>query len=129
MFVQLDQPDAAGHKHGYHSKSYLAAISESDRHTGIIIEAIKRAGKLDDSLIVITSDHGGGGSHGRFTHGSDHPNDMTVFWGCHGPGIMKGTGLPIGMKNMDTAAIVLHALGLSVPENMDAKVPNMLFQK
>lgn len=125
MFVQFDTPDASGHKHGYGTKLYLDDITETDLYVGILIEAIRDAGILEDSLIIITADHGGGGDH-LYSHGSNHPQDMTVIWGCHGPGVTAETQLTEEMSNMDTAAIVLYALGLKVPEHFDAKVPGEL---
>lgn len=126
MFVQIDTPDAAGHQYGYGTKAYLDSITKTDGFVGVIIEAIKDAGLLDSSLIIITSDHGGGGDH-HYSHGSDHPQDMTIFWGCHGPEINPKSQLEEGFKNMNTAAIVLHALGLAIPEQYDAKIPDGLF--
>lgn len=125
MFVQLDEPDGAGHQHGYGTKPYLDCITETDSHVGVIIEAIREAGLIDSSLIIINSDHGGGGDD-PYSHGSDHPQDMTVFWGCHGPGINRAAQLE-GFQNMDTAAVVLHALGIEVPEQFEAKLPQELF--
>ena len=126
MFVQIDTPDAAGHQHGYGTKPYLDSITETDESVGVILDAIKEAGLLESSLIIITSDHGGGGDH-HYSHGSNHPQDMTIFWGCCGPGINPRAQLEEGFKNMNTAAIVLHAFGLDIPKHYDAKIPKDLF--
>lgn len=49
---------------------YLAAISKADRATARIIDVMEARGRLDSSIIVITSDHGEGlGEHGEETHG------------------------------------------------------------
>ncbi|MEK3890028.1 alkaline phosphatase family protein [Bacillus sp. FSL K6-3431] len=126
MFVEFSTPDAAGHEHGYGTGSYLESITETDGYVGVLIDAIQNAGLLQSSLIIITSDHGGGGDQ-LYSHGSNHPQDMTVFWGCHGPGINQEAQLDEGFRNMDTAAIVLHAFGLEIPKQYDAKLPSGLF--
>lgn len=126
FFIQIDTPDGAGHQHGYGTKPFLESITKTDGFIGDILDAIEEVGILDTSLIIITSDHGGGGAH-DYSHGSDHPQDMTIFWGCHGPGINPDVKLEEGFENMNTAAIVLHALGLPIPETYEAKVPAGLF--
>ncbi|MFE5322167.1 alkaline phosphatase family protein [Paenibacillus sp. NPDC056579] len=126
LFVQFDYPDAAGHKYGYGTADYLQAITETDRWSGIILQAVKDAGWADDSLIILTTDHGGGGDNPK-GHGSDHPLDKTVFWMCSGPGIAVGSDVPEALGLIDTAAVVCRALGLKQPERWDAKVPEGLF--
>ncbi|NEW05067.1 sulfatase-like hydrolase/transferase [Paenibacillus sp. SYP-B3998] len=125
LFVQLDDVDYAGHRHGYGSAEYLTSISKADQQIGAITVAIREAGLLDDSLIIVTTDHGGGGVD-DFNHGSDHEKDMTIFWGCRGPGVHADADLS-GLSIMDTAAVTLRALGLPPLANADAKLPNGLF--
>jgi len=126
MFFQFDHPDGAGHKYGYGSKEFLDIVAETDIHIGKIIDVIKEQNLLDDTLIIITTDHGGGGDDGYYSHGSAHPLDMTIFWGCYGPGVAKGAALE-GVHIADTAAVALHALGLEVPAHYEGKVPAGLF--
>jgi hypothetical protein len=116
-FMQLDFIDAAGHSHGYGSQEYLEQITATDALVGVVIDAIRDAGIFDESLIVLLSDHGGEGK----SHGSDHPDCMTIFWGCRGPGIPSGIELENQVNIMDTAAVVAYALGLPAPEGWDAR--------
>ncbi|MGG1513836.1 alkaline phosphatase family protein [Paenibacillus oryzisoli] len=125
LFVQLDDVDAAGHKHGFGTAGQLQAITRADAQIGEIVRALAAAAMLDDSLIVVTTDHGGGGAR-THDHGSDHPKDMTIFWGCRGPGVAAGAELD-GVSIRDTAAVALHALGLPLPEGGEAKLPEGLF--
>ncbi|WP_308636898.1 alkaline phosphatase family protein [Paenibacillus silvisoli] len=126
LFVHLDLPDMAGHKHGYNTPEQLRAIEETDANTGIILDGLERAGLMDESLIIIVSDHGGGGEIDT-DHGSDHPLDKTIFWACAGPGIEPGTILSTNLTITDTAAVVAHALGLEAPITWEAKLPERLF--
>lgn len=128
FFIQLDSPDAAGHRYGYGTKPYLESITKADEYVGVLIHAIEEAGLLDDSLIIFTADHGGGGDAGAYTHGSSHPMDMTVFWGCHGPGISNETKLE-DICITDTAAVAAHSLKLPIPKDWDAKVPAGLWRR
>ncbi|MCR8643732.1 alkaline phosphatase family protein [Paenibacillus sp. N1-5-1-14] len=128
LFVQLDDPDISGHKHGFgaHSEGYLEAITRSDRYIGMMLEALERNYLVEKSLIILVTDHGGGGVR-THDHGSDHPHDMTVFWAVSGPGIEAGTVLT-ELSIMDTAAVVAHALGLEAPVTWEGKVPQGLFK-
>ncbi|OPA81047.1 nucleotide pyrophosphatase [Paenibacillus selenitireducens] len=126
LFMQLDQPDGAGHSYGYgpNSPEYLQAITACDRQLGEILGTIERLGLLEDSLVILLTDHGGGGADSH-SHGSDHPMDKNVFWGCVGPGIDAGTEIAaISIK--DTAAIAAYALGLVAPPSWDAEIPEPL---
>ncbi|KRF07239.1 nucleotide pyrophosphatase [Paenibacillus sp. Soil766] len=125
LYVQLDLPDAAGHKYGYNMPEQLRVIEESDRQTGVILDALETAGLIDDSLIIAVTDHGGGGES-AFDHGSDHPMDKTIFWSCKGPGIAPGTQLD-DVNIADTATVVAHALGLTAPASWEGKMPQGLF--
>ncbi|MEK3721496.1 alkaline phosphatase family protein [Paenibacillus sp. FSL H8-0034] len=125
MYIDLDWPDAMGHRHGFNTPEQIHGIEMTDAHTGIILAAIEEAGIWDDSLIIIVTDHGGGGIQPQ-DHGSDHPLDTTIFWGCIGPGIQTEAALS-GLTITDTAAVVAHALGLQAPAAWDAKLPSGLF--
>ncbi|GIP26825.1 nucleotide pyrophosphatase [Paenibacillus sp. J23TS9] len=129
LYMQLDEPDGAGHKYGYgpDSPEYLKAISKNDELFGLVLESIEKRGLLEDSLVILLTDHGGGGDH-KYSHGSDHPMDKNVFWGCVGPGIEAGAALP-ELFIVDTAAVAAYALGLKQPDSWDAKVPVSLFSK
>lgn len=124
FFMQLDDIDAAGHSQGFGTKAYLEQITNTDTLLGRMIDAITDAGVIDESLIVVLSDHGGEGK----SHGSDHPDCMTTFWGCRGPGIMQKENVR-EINIMDTAAVVASALGLSCPEGWDAQIPKGIFSQ
>ncbi|WP_231571484.1 alkaline phosphatase family protein [Gordoniibacillus kamchatkensis] len=126
MYVELDYPDAAGHQSGYNTPEQLRAIEEADENTGVILQAMEEMDLLKDSLVIVVSDHGGGGEHPQ-QHGSDHPLDKTIFWACAGPGVIPDTTIPDGITIMDTAAVVAYALGLDAPPTWEAKLPRGLF--
>lgn len=126
LFIDFDLPDAAGHKFGYNTPEQLEAIRETDAHTGIVLKALEACGMYEDSLIIVVSDHGGGGERAD-QHGSDHPLDKTIFWGCAGPGVAPGAILESSLTITDTAAVVAYALRFAAPASWEAKLPQRLF--
>lgn len=126
LFLQLDEPDGSGHRYGYGDDcpEYLAAITTCDELIGSVLNQLERLGLMEDSLVILLTDHGGGGEN-KYSHGSGHPMDRDVFWGCIGPGINSGL-LTAPVTITDTAAITALALGLTLSEQWDAQIPDGL---
>lgn len=123
IFVHLDEVDGAGHSYGYGSPKWYEALQKADQHAGQIVQALEEEGLMKDTLIIVTTDHGGRGTG----HGGSTPEEQTIFWTAKGKSITPGTVLS-NVENIDTAAVVAHALRLDIPENWDAKIPTGLFQ-
>lgn len=122
VFVQFDEVDAAGHSSGYNTPAHFAKISEIDGYIGKIYEAYEKKGIIEDTLFIVTADHGGNGtSHGGYTDGEKY-----IMFAAAGKTVEKGT---IGeMAIRDTASIVLHAFGYEQPESWTSRVPSGLFK-
>ncbi|MBQ8302681.1 MAG: alkaline phosphatase family protein [Clostridia bacterium] len=122
LFVQFDEADGAGHSSGYGTATQLAKITEIDAYIGQIYDAYKQKGILDETLFIVTSDHGGSGtSHGGLTDAEKY-----VMFAASGKTVQNGEIQDIEIR--DTAAIVLHALGYTAPETWTARVPSGLFE-
>jgi arylsulfatase A-like enzyme len=117
LFIHLPDPDTVGHDSGWFSPDQLAAISQVDQAIGLLLEALRREGLWDTTLIIVTSDHGG---HDR-VHGSDDPRDTTIPWMIHGPGVRKGVELQGPIRVLDTAPTALWALGIRPPEEWEGR--------
>jgi hypothetical protein len=122
LFVQFDEADGAGHSAGYGTNSQLETISRIDGYIGRIYDTCEEKGILEETLFIVTADHGGNGtSHGGWTD-----TEKYVMFAASGKTVTAGS---IGeMEVRDTAAIVLHALGYEKPETWTAKVPDSLFK-
>ena len=115
LFVHLGETDFVGHQSGWMSSQQLATIAGVDQAVGILTSALEAAGLLENTLILLTADHGG---H-DFTHGTSDPLDTTIPWIASGSGINKGLELQTSIQTYDTAATVLKALGVLVPSGWD----------
>ena len=127
LFIQFDEVDGAGHSNGYGSDKHLAQIATTDGYINKIYNALGDRGILDETLFIVTADHGGtpestGGSHGGWTEAERY-----IMFAAVGPGIEPGeTG---EMEVRDIASIVLYALGLidSQPKTWTSRVPSGVF--
>ncbi len=112
-FVYFGNTDSTGHKHGWMSDEYLAAISNADACVGRMMQALDRLGRLSETMVLVLADHGG---HER-AHGTEMEEDMTIPWMLCGFGVSPGISLPGPIRLYDTCATVAHLLG--VPQHPD----------
>lgn len=122
LFLQLDGPDGGGHTHGYFTEGHYESIREADKVLGVILDAIEKENMWEESLIILVTDHGGGGGNPR-SHGTDSPLDKTVYWGCCGPMIANVGEISSEVNIADTAMVAAMALGLKAPAAWTGKVP------
>ena len=112
VFVQLDEVDGAGHQYGHMSPEYLGCIEKADIQIKIIVNAIKKAGIIDHTLVMVVSDHGGI----FYAHGRNYYEELTTPIIYSGKGIKKGYHIKQQIYRYDVAADVAFALGLSAPQ-------------
>lgn len=112
LFVQFPNPDYFGHKHGWMSAAYLYELRNTDFQVGRILAALDALGLTDETLVILTADHGG---HNDL-HGQNIPEDMTIPWMLAGPGVIPGAQPDAPIRVTETAALVRWALGLPVPD-------------
>lgn len=85
--VHLRQPDGAGHRHGWMSKQYLAALREADSAVATVLDAVARSPQAPRTAILLTTDHGGEG----LTHGAGRGESSWVIpFICAAPGLEPG---------------------------------------
>lgn len=58
VFHELTLTDGAGHDYGPHHPGLVAALDETDRRIGRVLDVIERRGLLEETLFVVTADHG-----------------------------------------------------------------------
>lgn len=124
LFIHLPDVDTAGHLTGWMGLGQLLAINLTDGLIGKIVGALKDKGLLENTLLIITADHGGSG----LTHGTDSPEDSTIPWLAVGPGVPAGVTIKQEIITYDTAATILYALGLPIPEIWDGRPVTEIFE-
>jgi arylsulfatase A-like enzyme len=114
LFVHFPLVDGMGHEYGWMSPEQLSVAFRADEALGNILAELDARGLRDETLIIISADHGGHDT----THGSSMPVDMTIPWIASGPGIQPRV-LTTQVHTYDTAATAAFILGLPVPPEWD----------
>jgi predicted AlkP superfamily pyrophosphatase or phosphodiesterase len=114
LFVHLLATDIAGHQYGWNSPWQYSVIRDADVALGMLLAELDARNLRTETLIIVTSDHGGLGSG----HGTNAREDMTIPWVASGPGIQPKMMTSL-IHTMDTAATAAFALGLPIPNDWD----------
>ncbi len=117
-FVHLDKTDIKGHKHGYGSEKYQRAIYQCDQAVGDIVKALEKKGILDETYILVVSDHGGKDKG----HGGDSPEERHIPWILAGPDVQENYLMTGEINIYDTAPTIAKLLGVKVPDCWEGKV-------
>ena len=123
-FIHLTDPDNTGHAYGWGSPEQIKAFADVDAALGVILQAVREAGIADNSVLIITADHGG---HGK-THGLSIPDDMNIPWIAWGKGVKKGFEITAPVKTYDTAATALWLLDVPRPDSLDGHPVTSAFE-
>jgi len=94
---------------------YDLEVAEADLATGKVVDWLGRAGLLDQTLVVVTADHGESlGEHGEPTHGIfiyDATIRVPLIWRL--PGVLPADRVYAGpVRHIDIAPTVLGLVGL-----------------
>ncbi|MBE6724600.1 MAG: hypothetical protein E7576_05300 [Ruminococcaceae bacterium] len=125
LFVQFDEADGAGHSKGFGGPEHLAQLHTEDGYIARIYQTYEDAGLADDTLFIVTADHGGNGT----SHGGLSDAEKYIMWAAAGKTVIPG-GAITDMEIRDTASVILYALGLAdrQPDTWTARVPSDLFE-
>lgn len=119
-----DQPDAVGHSVGHDTPEYYAVLKQLDNYVGEIIAAVKEAGIYDNTIFVITSDHGGI----EKDHGGKTMMEMETPFIIAGKGIKKGGEFQESMMQFDCASTLASIFGLQQPQVWIGRSMEQIFE-
>lgn len=102
---------------------YLGEVSEMDRAVGEIMHQLAVSNVLDNTLIILLSDHGESfGEHGYFyTHGEDvYEPGLAIHFTMYNASNLITPGLDQRLASAaDVSTTILPVAGLSVPSSME----------
>jgi arylsulfatase A-like enzyme len=98
---------------------YMGEIQAWDAGIGVIVEKLREIGELDNTLLVISGDHGMPGVPGGKCNLYDHGVGVALL--ARGPGIKPGRVVDDFVNLMDLAPTFLEAGGVKPPEVMTGR--------
>ena len=110
--IVFDEPDHVGHAEGHDTPAYYEKLKELDGYIGQIIQAVKDAGLLDETIFIVTADHGGI----KKGHGGKTMEEMETAFIIAGKGIKKGYEFQESMMQFDCASTIAYIFGLKQPQ-------------
>lgn len=116
-FIHFDEPDHTGHEIGHRTPAYYNKLKEIDQRIGQIVNAVKTAGIADETVIMLSADHGGKDKG----HGGKSLDEVEIPWVINGVGIKKGHEIKDVIVTYDTAATIAWILGLNMPQSWRGK--------
>ena len=110
--IAFDEPDHVGHSIGHDTPEYYAKLKELDGYIGQIVEAVREADMIDNTIFIFTSDHGGINRG----HGGKTLREMESPFIISGKGIRKGVIIEGSMMQFDVAATIARIFRLKQPQ-------------
>ena len=112
FFIYFGGLDETGHKKGWNKPAYYEFEKTLDTCVYNIVQATKDAGIYDDTVFILTSDHGGIDKG----HGGKTLDEMQSPFIVCGKGIKKNHEITDAMMQYDVAATIAYLLGLEAPQ-------------
>jgi predicted AlkP superfamily pyrophosphatase or phosphodiesterase len=110
-FVAFNGPDEEAHAHGFRSRQYYESLKHVDSLVGRLVEAVRAAGILEQSVFVLTADHGGTWiDHGILN--TERERRIPVIF--NGKNVTRGKRL-WDVSICDIAPTVLAMFGVAAP--------------
>lgn len=123
MFIHMDDVDEAGHASYWGSEKYYNATKEIDQYLASMLGALDDAGIAEDTLVLMTADHGGWGS----SHGQNNMANFYIPLLFYGAGIRSHSTISSFASNRDISATVMYALGLQPGPFFQGRVLHEIF--
>ena len=110
--VVFDALDHVGHAAGHDTPLYYEKLEEIDGYVGQIVQAVKDAGIWEESIVIVTADHGGI----EKGHGGRTMREMETPFIICGKHIKQGAVIEESMMQFDIASTIAAIFGLQQPQ-------------
>lgn len=96
---------------------YYAGVTQADAMIGQVLDELERQGVLDDTLVIVTSDHGEElGDHGLWEHNFMYQTNLRVPLIMALPGHLPADRrVPALVETVDLVPTICDLMGLAVP--------------
>lgn len=110
--IIFDNPDHIGHGAGHDTPAYYEKLEELDNYIGQIIQATKDAGTYENTIFIVTADHGGINKG----HGGKTMNEMQTPFIICGKNVKKGMKFTESMMQFDVASTLAYIFDVKQPQ-------------
>ena len=128
-FIHFPDVDTIGHNIGWGTPQQLQAVADADKYVGQILDTLAEEKLLDQTLIILTADHGGAGR----THGADDFRSRHIPWVAMGPGVRRNYDLTSNrdliVETYDAFATVCALLDIPVTPKRTGKFVEEIMEK
>lgn len=122
--IIFDNPDHVGHNAGHDTLEYYEKLVELDGYVGQIVKAVEEAGILEETIFIVTSDHGGINKG----HGGKTMEEMETPFIISGKNIRQGGEFKESMMQFDTGATMATIFNLSQPQAWTGRAMTQVFK-
>ena len=92
---------------------YRYELTYMDSQLGLVFDKLKDLGLWDNSVVVVTADHGEGlGDHDWWTHGILYQEQVRVPLVIRGPGLARGAFVEPTVRSIDIVPTIAELVGL-----------------
>lgn len=103
-------------------QEYYAAVTHMDAQIGRILEALSATGKMDNTWIIFSADHGlAVGHHGLVGKQNMYEDSLCAPFIIWGPGVPAGAKFDVPIYIQDAMATALDIAGANKPEYVEYK--------
>jgi arylsulfatase A-like enzyme len=106
-----------------HLQQYYAAVTGMDDQFGRLLQALRDEGIADDTIVVLTSDHGETmGAHGWLEHKNIwYEESIGIPFFVRWPGTLRTGREDVLFNSADMVPTLLGLLGIPVPERIEGR--------
>lgn len=114
-----ETPDISTPEKAY--RAYESSVQSTDRFVGELIATMRKEGLMENTLVIITGDHGEGfGEHGpRMHNGTAYEEGIRVPLILYGPKIIKGSRRISGLRqHIDLMPTIVELTGIQLNQHL-----------
>jgi choline-sulfatase len=103
-----------------HRSEYYAIITHMDRQLGLVLDALERSGKADNTYVILTADHGlAVGEHGLMGKQNMYDHSIRVPLLISGPGIAPGRKVDDLVYQHSLYATTCELAWIAIPKTVE----------
>lgn len=124
LFISINEVDHVGHADGHESQAYMDCVHKYDALIGNLVERLKQADMTDETVVIVTADHGGIG----YSHGGTNEAEIEIPIILYGGQVTKGKLMEQTHVICDIAATVAGLLDVKLPQECTGKFISEAFE-